>query len=341
MNTDLTSPEVDSAIALRRDEALAAARRYAKKSRSESTWRTYESAWRQFDEWCLTVALPSLPAEPETVAMFIAAQADEGKAVATLEHRLAAIRLMHLGQGIPSPHNTLAVVEVMRGLRRQRARVGQQSKKKAPATDEIIKRVVDNLDLDTLRGKRDRAIFLYGFAGALRRAELVAIDLSNIEIHERGHLLSIPFSKGDQVGKGQIIPILAQPESLYCPVNALKTWIHSAKIKQGAVFRRFYKNDKLSHYRLGDRAVAEFIKSAIYQLKDPALNYQEYSGHSLRRGLLTSAGKNGVDLLKLIAQSRHTQIDTVLGYVENQEPFENHVASRLLQSNIRQGEHDH
>lgn len=108
MSTILISPEAEFAIALRRDEALAAASRYAKKSRSESTWRTYESAWRQFDEWCLSVALPSLPADPETVAMFITAQADEGRAAATLEHRLAAIRLMHLGQGCTF---TLAIVD--------------------------------------------------------------------------------------------------------------------------------------------------------------------------------------------------------------------------------------
>ena len=193
MNTDLTSPEVDSAIALRRDEALNAARRYSKKSRSESTWRTYESAWRQFDEWCLTVALPSLPADPDTVAMFIAAQADKGRAVTTLEHRLAAIRLMHLGQGLPSPHNTLAVAEVMRGLRRVRAKEGKVSNQKAPAVDALLKRMVDTLDLSTRSGLRDRALLLYGFAGALRRSELVAINVSHIEAHERGHLLTIPF----------------------------------------------------------------------------------------------------------------------------------------------------
>ena len=56
--------------------------------------------------------------------MFIGAQADVGLAPATLAHRLAAIRLVHLGQGLPSPHNTLVVMEVMRGIRRQRAKVG-------------------------------------------------------------------------------------------------------------------------------------------------------------------------------------------------------------------------
>jgi len=141
MSNELTSPE-GAEIALRREEAMDAARRYAHHSRAESTWRTYESAWGIFQEWCLTVSLSALPAAPDTVAMFIGAQADAGLAPATLAHRLAAIRLMHLGQGLPSPHNTLAVMEVMRGIRRQRAKAGEGPEKKAPAVDEVIKRMV-------------------------------------------------------------------------------------------------------------------------------------------------------------------------------------------------------
>jgi len=331
MSTDLTSPE-STDIALKREEAMDAARRYAHHSRSASTWRTYESAWRIFSQWCASLALSSLPAEPDTVAMFIGAQADSGLAESTLAHRLAAIRLMHLGQGLPSPHNTLAVVEVMRGLRRQRARAGRQPVKKVPLVDELVKRLVDGLNLATLQGKRDRALLLYGFAGALRRSELVAINLSHIEAHEKGHLLTIPFSKGDQDGRGQTIPILAQADSPYCPVAALQAWVAAAKINEGAVFVRLYRSDRLSNKRLGDRAVAELIKERIYQLKDPSLSEQQFSGHSLRRGFLTSAGKQQADLLKLIAQSRHARVDTVLGYIDNPEPFAQHAAQKLLQS---------
>ena len=276
------------------------------------------------------MALTSLPADPETVAMFIAAQADEGRAVATLEHRLAAIRLMHLGQGLPSPHNTLAVEEVMRGLRRVRAKEGKASNQKAPAVDALLKRMVDTLDLTKKRGLRDRALLLYGFAGALRRSELVGINVNHIEAHERGHLLTIPFSKGDQEGKGQVIPILAQPDSPYCPVSALQAWLVATKFRDGAVFVRCYRNDAISDKRLGDRAVAEIIKDTIHRLRDKSVRIQDYSGHSLRRGFLTSAGKENVDLLKLIAQSRHTRVDTVLGYIDDVEQFEHHAAERLL-----------
>lgn len=329
MSTDLRSPEA-SDVVLRREAAMDAARRYAHHSRAESTWRTYESAWRIFESWCATVSLAALPARPETVAMFIGSQADSGLTPSTLSHRLAAIRLMHLGQGLPSPHNTLAVMEVMRGIRRQRAKAGKGPEKKAPAVDEVIKRMVDQIDVDTLRGKRDRALLLYGFAGALRRSELVGIDVQHIEAHERGHLLSIPISKGDQEGRGQTIGILGQPESRYCPVNAIQLWLAAARITSGAVFRRFYRSDTLSDKRVGDRAVAELIKEGIYQLKDPSLDYHQFSGHSLRRGFLTSAGKSKADLLKMIAQSRHARVDTVLGYVDDPQRFENHAAEQLL-----------
>lgn len=310
--------------------AMDAARRYAAQSRSNSTWRTYESAWLIFESWCESLSLEALPAEPSTVAMFIGSQADDGLAANTLSHRLAAIRLMHLGHGLQSPHNTMVVQEVMRGIRRHSAKTGDQPAKKAPVIDEVIKRIVDQLDLETLRGKRDRALLLYGFAGALRRSELVGVDVGHIEAHERGHLLTIPFSKSDQEGKGQVIGILSQPESPYCPIAAVQAWTAAARITSGALFRRFYRNDIPSEKRLGDRSVANLIKDAIYRLKDPALDYQQFSGHSLRRGFLTSAGKSNADLLKMVSQSRHKRIDTVLGYVDDPDRFEYHAAQSLL-----------
>lgn len=237
---------------------------------------------------------------------------------------------MHLGQGLPSPHNTLAVEEVMRGLRRVRAKEGRVSNQKAPAVDALLKRMVDILDLSTRRSLRDRALLLYGFAGALRRSELVRINVNHIEARERGHLLTIPFSKGDQEGRGQVNPILAQPDSPYCPVAAMQAWLAVAKIREGAVFRRCYRSDVISDKRLWDRAVAELIKETIYQLHDESVRVEDYSGHSLRRGFLTSAGKEKADLLKLIAHSRHSRMDTVLGYIDDVEPFEQNAAERLL-----------
>ena len=54
------------------DRAFAAARRYARKSRAKNIWRAYRSDWQQFESWRRTIGLAILPAEPDTVAMFVA-----------------------------------------------------------------------------------------------------------------------------------------------------------------------------------------------------------------------------------------------------------------------------
>jgi len=160
MTTNLISSEQKIALSERRNNAYQSARRYANKSRSDSTWRTYESAWRVFTEWCNLMQIESLPAEPETVAMFIAAEADDGRATSTLEHRLSAIRLMHLGQGVASPHNTLPVLEVLRGVRRSRKRISSTPNRKAPILDADIKRLVDMYRGDSISDLRNRALLL-------------------------------------------------------------------------------------------------------------------------------------------------------------------------------------
>jgi hypothetical protein len=105
-----------------------------------TTWRAYEPDWRLFGAWCQSVDRASLPAEPATVALFLAGQAKLGIAPSTLGRRLAAIRLMHVGARLASPHDALQVDEVMRGIRRAWKRPVAQ---KAPAIDEEIKRMVD------------------------------------------------------------------------------------------------------------------------------------------------------------------------------------------------------
>lgn len=155
------------------EQAFAAARRYARNSRAKSNWQAYRSDWQQFETWCQSVSLQPLPTEPETIAIFLASQAAGGLSPSTLTRRLAAIRLVHLSAGHPSPHNTIQVTEVMHGIRRDWAK---PSNRKAPAIVEEIKKMVDAVAPGTNKGLRDRALLLFGFAGAFRRSELVALN---------------------------------------------------------------------------------------------------------------------------------------------------------------------
>src|SRR5882762_4810108 len=227
------TPQTLSSVAIQ--EAAADAEVFVTASRAASTWRAYESDWRIFIAWCQTMDLAALPAAPLTVAMFLAAQAKNGTAPSTLNRRLAAIRLMHLGARVVSPHNAVEIQEVMRGIRRLSSR---GVVKKEAAVDEQIKKMVDTCDAATYQGQRDRALLLLGFAGAFRRSELVALDVAHLKVSDEGSIVTIAKSKTDQEGEGQKIAIPRVSDSPYCPVQGVLDWMAMAGIEHDALFRR-------------------------------------------------------------------------------------------------------
>jgi site-specific recombinase XerD len=307
-------------------EALKAAAQFAKSSRAAATWRAYEADWKVFESWCGSVRLTTLPATANTVALFLAAEAERRWAPSTISRRLAAIRLMHLGAKYPSPHDALQVTEVLRGIRRAWKRPVAQ---KAPAVDENLKRMVGGADEKTLRGLRDRALLLLGFAGAFRRSELVALDTDHLTVGKSGLSIKIASSKTDQEGQGQIVAIPRVPGSPYCPVKAVRNWLIAAEIHQGAVFRRFRRGDVLSKTRLTGQSVALLIKELALKA---GLAPGRYAGHSLRSGFLTSAARNRASIFKMADQSRHRSLDVLRAYVRDEERFEDHAADGLLQA---------
>ena len=62
---------------------------------SENTKRVYAAQWRLFTDWCGDVGLRSLPAEPLTVARYLAARANAGASIATLRLATSAISKAH------------------------------------------------------------------------------------------------------------------------------------------------------------------------------------------------------------------------------------------------------
>jgi integrase len=311
--------------ALRLEQAQEAARTYARGSRAASTWRAYESDWRVFRAGCEAVERRALPATPHTVALYIAAQAQLGIAPSTLSRRLAAIRLMHVGARHASPHAGIEVDEVMRGIRRAWKR---PPAKKAPAVDDEIKRMVDAVDPRTLRGARDRALLLLGFAGAFRRSELVALDTEHLTKEPKGLRVLIASSKTDQEGAGQLVVIPRVRDSPYCPVQALTDWLTLVPITHGAVFRRLHRGNLVGRSRLSAQSVALIIKELAAKV---GLDSSRYAGHSLRSGFLTSAARNRASIFKMADQSRHKSLDIVREYVRNEERFDDHAAEGLLQ----------
>jgi integrase len=227
-----------------------------------------------FLAWCRGVDRVALPADPATVALFLAAQAKLGIAPSTLGRRLAAIRLMHVGARLASPHDALEIDEVMRSIRLAWKRPIAQ---KVPAVDEEIKRMVDAVEPQTLKG--DRALLLLGFAGAFRRSELVARDAKHLTERPEGLEVLIASSKTDQEGAGQVVAIPRVERSPYCPVQAVSDWMEAAEISTGAVFRGMHRGDTVSAARLTAQSVALIVKALAAKV---GLETSRYAGHSLR-----------------------------------------------------------
>lgn len=93
------------------------------------------------------------------------------------------------------------------------------------------------LDDNTGAGIRDRALLLVGFAGALRRSELVALNVEDIAFVPEGSTITIRRSKTDQTGEGRKIGIPSGKNKHTCPVRSLKAWLTEGGIKVGSIFR--------------------------------------------------------------------------------------------------------
>ena len=200
----------------------ATAQGFMEASRSEATRRAYASDWRIFTAWAAERGLPALPASPETVCLFLASQAEAGARASTIGRKMAAIRLAHTSAGHEPPTSSESVKTTLRGIRRE---IGTARVQKAPATCERIVEMASHCP-DTLRGRRDRAILLLGFAGAFRRSELAALTVSDLEEVAEGLRVHVRRSKTDQEAAGEVVPVIKGNGN--CPVEAVKAWLEPA-----------------------------------------------------------------------------------------------------------------
>jgi site-specific recombinase XerD len=301
---------------------VAMARDFARNEKAETTRRAYGADFDAFVVWCSSRQVSAMPATPETIAGFLAAEAARGIKPSSIGRRVAAIRYAHKLSGIGEPPTNSEIVKAtVRGIRRT---VGAAQVRKAPATADKVVAMVTAGRRD-MKGLRDRALLLLGFAGAFRRSELVALDVEDLESCDAGLRVRIRRSKTDQEGVGTTIAIVAG--SVACPVNAVQTWLEAAGITSGPVFRSVAKGNRIGRGRLSDRAVANVVKDGADRV---GLDAAQFSGHSLRSGFLTSAARRGASIFKMMDVSRHKSMDTLRGYVRDADLFRDHAGAGLL-----------
>ncbi len=298
---------------------------YAKAARSTATRRAYDSDWAIFTAWCEENGLAALPASPDVVAVFAADQAAAGLNPATINRRVAAIGHHHRAAGYPAPTalpNAGRLTEVLAGIR---AEHGGAKRRKAPADAAALRNMLAAIEGDGLRATRDRAILAIGMAAALRRSEIVALEVGHVGIVSEGLRLTIARSKTDRAGEGAVIAI---PEGTRIrPKALLLAWMAAAGHGEGALFRRLSRKDALTDAAMSDRAIARLVQThAAAAGYDPT----QFGGHSLRAGFITEGAAQGATIFKLQEVSRHKSVQVLSDYVRNAELFKDHAGQRFL-----------
>lgn len=327
--TALMAMEVSTTLPFPQISRLAeTARGYAAARASDNTRKAYQSDWTLFERWCRRKGFDSRVPAPEVIGLFLAASASgdglQKAAVSTIERRLAAITTTYRSAGTPLPRQDPHITDVMAGIRRLHARPPVQ--KEALFAGDILAMIAALPQ--NLRGARDRAILLVGFAGGLRRSEITGLDCGPdqttdsggwLEILEDGALLTIRGKTGwrqVEIGRGS--------SERSCPVHALEVWLKLGRIRSGSLFRRVRdKNADVGPDRLDDKHVARLIQKTAMAAgirselpeKDRAALF---AGHSLRAGLASSAE---VDEAHVQRQLGHASVDMTRRYQRRRERF--------------------
>lgn len=305
-------------------KALGEAVAYARAADAPNTRRAYAADWRDFSDWCAQAGVEPLPAAPEAVAAYLASMA-RTHAPATLRRRLASIARAHRQAGRQFWRGHPAIAGTLRGIGREHGR--PQRRAAALATPEVRK-LVAACGPDAA-GLRDRALVLLGYAGALRRSELVAVDREHLRFGAEGLRLAIPRSKGDAEGRGEEVAVPRGQRRETCPVRALEAWLEASDCRFGPVFRPVDRWGGIERFRLGAGAVRRILLRRAAEAGVEGTALEPVGPHGLRAGFVTQAYQAGLRDEEIMAHTRHRDLKTMRRYVRRARLMQDSPAKRL------------
>jgi integrase len=329
---------------------------------SENTVRSYQTALRYWAAWFWlrygqTIVLPVPTAVilqfivdhlerrtangfetslPESVDRALVQNGIKSKlgplAMTTVRHRLSVLSKAHQLKSLASPVHAIEVRELLTKSRRAYAKRGVQPDKKAALTLEPLQAMLATCD-DSLRGVRDRALLLFGWAsGGRRRSEIAAATIENTrKVGPSAFSFTLLHSKTNQTGT-------ARPDSekpiLDEAADALSAWLQISGIVTGPIFRRIRRGNKV-----GEPLAAAAVRDIVRERAVLAGLPDDFAAHSLRSGFVTEAARQNVSLGETMAMTGHTSPATLVGYFRAAES-QRSAAARLFSGRPKSNEGD-
>jgi integrase len=284
------------------------------------TISSYEADWRVFTRWCEVCGRTSLPASPDTVELYVTDLLHRGRAVTTVERHAISIQYKHRLAGEPSPR-TPELAKLISGARRL---LCQAPKQKSPLLLSQLKAILRRFP-NTPIGARDRAVLAFGWASALRRSTLAALQLKDLTFSSEGVTIWIRGEKQDRQGNGREVAVPRGVAKATCPVAALERWIRYRGKTDGPLFQRVMRGHPNGKPILGNR-ICQIVQEGAASI---GLDRHCYGAHSLRAGLVTEGLEQGVNELAIARQTGHASLSTLRLYSRSRDLFRGNAVAAM------------
>lgn len=214
---------------------------------SASTARNYRQDWVRFASWCAPREVSLMPADPRAVADYVRESAetrsevgDRMYSIATLSRWVASINYWHRASGLPLPGRSACVKDALANARRAYKQNGDRPTKRAhPLRIGELEGIVGASRRDATtwakraRERRDSALLLVGFAGALRRCELSVLTIADVAQCRDGDLLLQRPGPHEGPVEGSIAHVQSSRDHTMCAPCAYRRWLEVVSAVDG------------------------------------------------------------------------------------------------------------
>lgn len=300
------APTTPNATALVDEGLSPEAQNAIKEAWARNTQRAYRATWQRFVR--AVGAQNAMPAQPDTVANYLAALATAGKSLATVRLAASVISSAHRETQVDNPCISPVVKRALKGIARKHGKPQAQARPlDAAALDSIRSKamlprtgrrgVLESPEYAAARGLVDIALCSVLSDAGLRRSEAAALTWADVKIVGDGSgRIQIARSKTDQDGKGAVVSVTRST------VQALQA------IRKGA-------GDNSSVFGMSESTITRRVKAAgaAAGLGD------NFSGHSGRVGLAQRMTIANAPAQAVMVQGRWKSVNTVARYTKEIE----------------------
>lgn len=287
-----------------------------------NTRRALERIGREWVGWCNQLDRRAMPADGQTLADFISDRINVGPLDAQgrrtdgllspgmLTQLVFGIRRLHAEAGHHGEPDTAKARDVIRWWKTKWAGEGYRERIATPLVGDDLAVCLEQINGDEFTAVRARALLLLGFAGFLRRSELAALRLSDVDYTPQGLTLHIRVAK---TGVGQAVDLIRGKRQLTDPVGAYTALASAVRDHADrSSDHLFWRLDRWGNIPapLSDHSVNVLVRDAVEAagLPDPT----GYTGHSLRAGGATTAYASGVAIETIRRHGRWSQNSTAM-----------------------------